>query len=639
MCSRSPCTDASQAVELVVTQPLVNILRGAMGVLIAVVSHPYVSSTKQVDPEAFGYRALRPSIAAFPQFLESLVNRLSSADHTLCANSLQLINNLMRDVIANGADNEWPKYIKKLQDLGVIRAVYELMQGSILQDLAQPLLEFQALTKILLRKWAAVVVDFSKSEHKRAIRAVYQASKTDKDGRVSDNSESYDPKTSTGAEKWKRLGFATTAPAAEFDEVGYLGMMDLSDFVRRTETQFQKLVLEQCNQTYEKRCPIARASIAVTGILYDHFGVEKADLDDTKEFIGIDSKSNIDKLFKPMLLQWSRLHVAGLQAFFGLWKSAGAELENFDKIVELVRILLEDVLGNSSRTRDITSIEDEIQSHDRERLRELQMELLEMSYEDTWRDHLKQVREGLMEEALQFLKEQRIRCLLGGQWFPLSLNESKAQTTKSDSENEWRFVRLSHNRRILHYADFESKESFDPDLVDLPEKCKYTCFAIIPSLTSLVDLSKVTSVVSNLAKKEASANSSNTEVHVPAPGTPTKIVINGQLPRPTETSSSKHHRKTSSSTSGRKEIPLLTLYPPNQVLAAEWLDGLLVLLNQPPITQETQQLLQIMCDSSLRVRLLNVKYEEAPNFEEMQSKIPNREQLDYDYYYDVFGTA
>ena len=456
-----------------VTQPLVNILRGAMGVLIAVVSHPYVSSTKPVDPDAFGYRALRPSIAAFPQFLESLVNRLSSADHTLCGNSLQLINSLMRDVIANGADNEWPKYIKKLQDLGVIRAVYELMQGSILQDLAQPLLEFQALTKILLRKWAAVVVDFSKSEHKRAIRAVYQASKTDKDGRVSDNSESYDPKTSTGAEKWKRLGFATTTPAAEFDEVGYLGMMDLSDFVRRTETQFQKLVLEQSNQTYEKRCPIARASIAVTGILYDHFDIEKADLEDTKELIGIDSNSNIDKLFKPMLLQWSRLHVAGLQAFFGLWKSAGAELENFDKIVELVRILLEEVLGNSSRTRDITSIEDEIQSHDRERLRELQMELLEMSYEDTWRDHLKKVREGLMEEALQFIKEQRIRCLLGGQWFPISLNESKAQAGKSDSEDGWRFVRLSHNRRVLHYADFESRETLDHDLTDLPEKRKY----------------------------------------------------------------------------------------------------------------------------------------------------------------------
>lgn len=59
-----------------------------------------------------------------PQFLEMLVSRLSSADHALCANSLQLINSLMRDAITNDTDNEWPRFIKRLQDLGVIKAVF-----------------------------------------------------------------------------------------------------------------------------------------------------------------------------------------------------------------------------------------------------------------------------------------------------------------------------------------------------------------------------------------------------------------------------------------------------------------------------------------------------------------------------------
>lgn len=443
-----------------------------MGVLVAVVSHPYVSSAKPVHPDAFGYRALQPSITAFPTFLESLVSRLSSADHTLCANSLQLINGLMRDAITNGADNEWPKFIKRLQDLGVIRAVYGLMQGTTLQDLAQPLLEFQALTKVLLRKWAAVAVDFTKPEHKRAIRAIYQASKPDRDSKVSDHGESYDPKTIKGAEEWKRLGFATSGPAAEFDEVGYLGMMDLSDFVRRTEYGFQKLVMEQESQADGRHCPIARASISVTGILYDHFSIEGADLDDAKEFIGIDSKSDTDGLFKPMILQWSRLHVAGLQAFFRLWKSTGAETEDYDKIVELVRILVEAVVGSSARTREISSIEDEIQSYDRERLRELQMELLEMSYDDTWSSHLKQVKEGLNSEAMEFVKEQRTRCLLGGQWFPTSAEDIKSDGVEPGNEKLWRFVRLSHNRRVLHYADFELREPCDPDIADLSEECK-----------------------------------------------------------------------------------------------------------------------------------------------------------------------
>ena len=128
---------------MIVTHPLVNILRGAMSILVSIVSHPH-SGNRLSQPPAmpttftlqhgyqpnlsnpgpFGFRALRPAIAAHPQFLEMLVSRLSSADHALCANSLQLINSLMRDAIMNESDNEWPRFIKRLQDLGVIKAVF-----------------------------------------------------------------------------------------------------------------------------------------------------------------------------------------------------------------------------------------------------------------------------------------------------------------------------------------------------------------------------------------------------------------------------------------------------------------------------------------------------------------------------------
>lgn len=115
-----------QVVELVVTHPLVNILRGAMSILVAIVSHPQHRpvSGRMSQAGSFGFRALKPAIAVHPQFLEMLVNRLSSADHALCANALQLINSLMRDAITNDGDAEWPKFIKRLQDLGVIKAVY-----------------------------------------------------------------------------------------------------------------------------------------------------------------------------------------------------------------------------------------------------------------------------------------------------------------------------------------------------------------------------------------------------------------------------------------------------------------------------------------------------------------------------------
>lgn len=467
--------------ELVVTHPLVNILRGAMSILVAVVSHPHTSSVRASQPHAFGFRALKPAIATYPQFLEMLVSRLSSADHALCTNALQLINSLMRDAIANGGENEWPKFIKRLQDLGVIRAVYGLMQGTALQDLAHPLLEFQGLTKVLLRKWRDVPVDLEKAEHRRALKGIHLASSPETVPESSDNGEEGGGRKKHHPEKWRRLGFESESPAWEFEDVGFLGMMDLADYVRKNEDGFQKLLLEQSTQSVEKRCPIAKASLSVTAILYEHFDIEKSDLEDSKSYLVLDSRSSIDRVFKPMILQWSRLHTAGLHAFFRFWKSTGAEVSDFAKVTELVRILLEAVVGGAVRMKEIQEVEEELANFEYRRLRELQMELFELTYEDTWGHHLRQVREELAHEALQFIKEQRIRCLLAGAWFPNTapFKPETGPVTKGDLKrtppSTYRFVRLSHNRRWLHYKDYPVPSPEEPSLDELTEKSRSSC--------------------------------------------------------------------------------------------------------------------------------------------------------------------
>lgn len=448
------------------THPLVNILRGAMSILVSIVSHPH-GSGRASQAGLFGFQALKPAIAIHTQFLEMLVSRLSSADHALCANALQLINSLMRDSITSESEDEWPKFIQKLQDLGVIRAVYVLMQGTALQDLAQPLLEFQSLTKVLLRKWRDVSVDLEKSDHRRALKGIHLASNPERSTEEKTDAEKDDGKKSRRY-KWRRLGFETESPQWEFQEMGYLGLMDLTDYIRKHQDEFQKMTLEQSARPAEQRCPIARASLAVTNVLYDHFEVDKTDLDDSKGYLILESRSNLDKLFKPVLLHWSRLHVAGLHAFFRLWKATGAEQEDLHRITELVRILIESVVGGAARTKDITDIEDEMADFEYQRLRELQMELLGLTYEDAWGSHLLQVRDELHNEALQFVKEQRIRCLLQGAWFP---TESRGEDPKRTVQ-VWRFVQLSHNRRFLHYADFESVPRETPELEELSLKSR-----------------------------------------------------------------------------------------------------------------------------------------------------------------------
>lgn len=348
-----------------------------MSVLAAIVGHPLHRNSQ---PGVTGFQRLKPAVDTQSQFLPSLVEKITSADHALCANSLQLINALMRDAIAHDADFEAPKFIKQLQELGVIKSVYALMQSSAIQDLAHPLLDFQTLTKILLRNWREEKVDLEKSDHRRAIRGLHTAS----------TAEKADDKGSKKM-KWQRLGFDTESPAWEFEATGFLGLMDFTDYVYKNEDGFQKLLLEQSAEPVEQRCPIARASLSVTSILYEHFEVERADDLDSQKYTVLESRANFDRSFRPLLLHWSRVHTCSLNAFIRLWKTAGAQVEDFDKIEELVRILIEQVVGQAPRTREIKDVEEELAEFEIQRLRELQMELLELTYEDAWGHHLRYV--------------------------------------------------------------------------------------------------------------------------------------------------------------------------------------------------------------------------------------------------------
>ncbi|TGO30195.1 hypothetical protein BPAE_0007g00730 [Botrytis paeoniae] len=637
-----------RVVELIVTHPLVNILRGAMSILVAIVSHPQSSGGRIKIPGAFGFRALRPAVAVYPQFFEMVVSQLNSADHLLCANALMLLNALMRDSITNdngqGKDNvskssgtgeEWPKFIKRLQDLGVIKAAYNLMQSSALQDLSHPLLEFQSLTKVLLGKWKEVKVDLERPEHRRALKGLHLASAPEKKDLSNgasakvDTLENGDKKGSRkhNPEKWRRLGFETESPAWEFEATGFLGMMDLTDYVRKNEDGFQKLLLEQSSKPLNERCPIARASLIVTSILYDHFEVDKSDAEDAKTYLVLDGVKNYDKIFRPLLLQWSRLHSASLQAFFRLWKATGAEQDDFIKVAELVRILVEQVVGQASRTKDVLEVEEELAEFEYSKLRKLQMELLELTFEDEWGQHLQQVRDELKHEALLFVKEQRIRCLLEGAWFPRiiqpkTVSEEGSSSTKSLGRRipttSWRYVKLSHNRRYLHYFDFDHQLSKEPTLDQLLEK---------------IDLSTISSVVSNVSASHddgSSISSSSTlkDANPSKANTTTKITINSYV---TE-------NKPQQDDTDPAEKAILTLMPPTHSLASEWLDGLLMLLNQAPITSETNKLVSLVSEYGLKIRLLNVRLDEGNGYggpQVGQGKVPSREGLDEDYYYEV----
>ncbi|PHH64034.1 hypothetical protein CDD82_1808 [Ophiocordyceps australis] len=595
-----------RVVELIVTNPLVNILRGAMSILVALVSH---SQSDTTDTDAvFGFRGLKPAVAVFPQFFELVIQQLDSADHALCANALMLINALLRDAVCaspsapDGAwsnattGDDWASFVKRLHDLGLVQAVYKLMQSSSIQDLVHPLLEFQSLSKAIMAKWRQVRVHLGDAQHRRLLKSIHVASAPEANGSLEqwqtqagpehhqEHHQEHQPK----ADMWRRLGFATESPAQDFEQTGFLGMMDLTDYVGRHEDAFQKLLLEQAAKPVAQRCPIARASLAVTAILYQEFDIDKADADDAKGHDGADAKEH-DRLFRPLLLQWPRLHTAGLQGFVRIWKATGAEQDDFEKVVQLTRILVEQVVGQASRTRSIVEVEDEMLEYETARLRQVQMQLLEGAFEATWGRHLDQARQVLKHEALQFVKEQRVRCLLQGAWFT---------KPSAGGQEHWRYAKLSHNRRFLHYADFDGRMAQDPGLDSLADK---------------VDLGSISSVVSNVSAPSDEATAQQGAAT-------TKITV----------------YSLGEGGGEAQEEAVLTLWPTSPSLASEWLDGLLMLLNQAPITAETSKLIDLISDYGLKIRLLNVRLDTA--FEGPLPEagvVPSREGLDTDYYFDV----
>ncbi|KAK4690966.1 hypothetical protein P7C71_g5936, partial [Lecanoromycetidae sp. Uapishka_2] len=311
--------------------------------------------------------------------------------------------------------------------------------------------------------------------HPTALKSM-QISSNPKFVSTAEEHEDEETKTLKHQEKWRRLGFGTERPVYDFEDTGSLGMIDLANFVKKDEDGFQKLLLEQSPKPAERRCPIARSSLAVTEILYEHFEVDKADVDDARNPFAFESRTNFDKVFTPMILQWSVLHTAGVKAFVRIWQATGATLADFTKIIQLVRILVEVTVGGAPRDKDVDKILAEIDEFQVPRLRRLQMELLEVTYEGNWGEHLRKMRDELHQEAFQF---------------PLSL-------------------------------------------------------------------------------------------------------------------------------------------------ASEWLDGLLLLLDQKPITTETKKLINTVEDYGLKIRLLNVDFQNM-QFASDAPEVPSREGLDDDYYYDVFG--
>lgn len=186
--------------------------------------------------------------------------------------------------------------------------------------------------------------------------------------------------------------------------------------------------------------------------------------------------------------------------------------------------------------------------------------------------------------------------------------------------SSWRFVQLAPNRRYLHHALQPKRWSHaGPSLADMQNR---------------IDVLNITSVVSNVTATELpdevqadrslrTGPNATTAQNGHVNGTLTKMTINGP------------------SRDGDDESALLALYSADSVLASEWLDGLLMLLDQQPITADTNKMIRIIEEWSLKTRMLNLSWEDldvddVTGTGRSEGKTQyTREGLDTKYWYDM----
>jgi len=236
------------------------------------------------------------------------------------------------------------------------------------------------------------------------------------------------------------------------------------------------------------------------------------------------------------------------------------------------------------------------------------------------------------------VQEQRIRCLLEGAWFPVvGAQAADGSNESSAPAGSWRFVRLSPTRRHLHYSSHVEKITPGPAVTDMPSRINvHNVSGVGSNVTAAAHKAGAAGpegskeavndndkTISTRYQNDGSAGHDQMMVeeddkHVSKGNTMTQLMIHG-------------------STRGSSEGVLLELHTPNSTQASEWLDGLLMLLDQQPITADTNRMIKTIEEWSVKVRMLNLEWEDVDWTDDGadQPIVYDREGLDTDYWYDM----
>ncbi|KAJ3140857.1 hypothetical protein HK100_008732 [Physocladia obscura] len=500
-------------------------------------------------------------------FVRTLVSRLSLRDFSLQSISLSLINALIHKSLetqpiafslfavfeANGLRSEIASLAYSLPEANNALQVTEVRKLIV---------EFQ---RLLVKEWnrrkRANVVISPGSKHEQMLIEIWKVAGLEIDG--------------TGTYKWRRLGFDTDVPRKELSRVGVLGL--------------------------EIMCAFAVSHVEY----YTRFIVNIA-------------KDTTSATMQPLLLEFERVFSITLRLYFRLWLEMEAQSSSDDvsRVGATVRSHFKFCMSTNqvSDVHEFTLFEREMLSTAYSVIKERQMNELNNDFALLEERPFRILRDKLKESNYEFIKEQRITCLLNGAWFPVIKERGRAKNLN-------RFYRLNSNREFLHYGDFKDTNSL-PSLDQLPHKIEISQItdiltghssSVIKTRHGAQENPKLTF---SIATSQESTNSTNDDY----PASP-MIAL----------SSSQQQQQTPSTT-------LADFVCLNPIQFSEWIDGFNMLLNKAPATDETRELIHQLTEHELQLSLLGITANniKVPNIENVEvPELP----MDADFYYEADGSV
>lgn len=596
--------------HIIVTETLVNLCRPATGVLIKL-----IMSARMLRGEPVGIDTIFTSLQNNPKSLSILVQRLSATDYFLQTNSLHLINHLYRAAGEQKQDH----FIQQLTALKIRKTILQLMLTAPSEELSRELVEFQRLYVIQSHREKRSVVVGSQSE--AMLKEIWDCSGMEE-------RDNY---------KWRLLGFTSESPRREIQQSsGKYGLQTMHQYVTRRSDDFRKFLVEQSVRLQAKQCPFARSFLEVTQILCDYWEIAS----------GYPTRT----VLQPFLMAFEEVQAITLKTFVRLWTEMEATVNGDDmwRVSALVRILVNTHLnktegnivigtpampqslgstgvhsgtqGNSGvgfvngvslgnapylhqanggpvRTvypdmeKLLVALEYEMMATPYTLLREKQLKELEEGNEITNKLPIMALRDQLYQRSYVFVREQRVRCLVEGAWFPVPIiKDSKAKYGSSNFKKEYRYYRLSPNERHLHWDTFSEMTYRPPHSSSGGQSARRAENPPLEALKQRMDISAISDI--------AIGHSS------PLFG---KKVLNVERPQwafsllPQESFS----ENVGSGDSGNYGT-LADFICDSQSKFSEWIDGFNMLLDRNIATRDTGELVRQFHDIHLKVALLDL---------------------------------